>query len=322
MMDILYTKESREYKGNETPEGSYRLDGIDAIGRKTDPGLDGLELIRQVHSPAHIRQVQRISERNGWLAEVQCDRDTFPAAVQAAALAWTAARNGHFACTRPPGHHATPEISKGFCFFNNMAIVTHSLLQEGHRICILDIDGHQGDGTEQIFYASNRVLFISIHQEFVYPNYPAFTSGEEFDPTVKRHGNSIGKGFTYNAPVPAGSGDDVLLEFLQTFVPAIREFAPDYIGISAGFDGYQKDSLLNLKYSQQGYYQLGAAVREIGVKTYGLLEGGYHRDVVECIRALVAGLNGADDPTEQEATLSKEPVLNKFHAYLQLAKEV
>ncbi|HKJ69274.1 MAG TPA: hypothetical protein VKA68_15045, partial [bacterium] len=145
------------------------------------------------------------------------------------------------------------------------------------------------------------------------------SSSQDFDRTVDRHGTGAGEGFTYNVPVPAGSGDDVLLEFLHHFVPRIRRFTPDYIGISAGFDGYRKDSLLNLNYSQQGYYRFGTVVHSLGAKTFGLLEGGYHRDIVACIRALVAGLNGAEDPTDQEATGSGEQVLEKFHTSLQRA---
>lgn len=318
-MDIVYTTESREYKGNEMPEGSYRLEGLAAIGRKVSPASDGLELIRGVHPESHIELVQRAGDRNGWLAEVHCDRDTFPAAVQAAALAWYAATGGHFACTRPPGHHATPGVSKGFCFFNNMAIVTEALRRTGNRICILDIDGHQGDGTEQIFYASDQVFFLSVHQEFVYPNDPYASAAREFDPTADRHGSGPGEGFTRNIPVPPGSGDDVLLEFLRHSVPAIEEFAPDTIGISAGFDGYRKDTLLNLKYSQQGYYRFGSMVHHLGIPTFGLLEGGYHRDVGACIRALVAGLNGDKDPTDQDVTVSEETVLAKFRTYLRRA---
>lgn len=318
-MDIIFTRESREYKGNEMPEGSYRLEGIAAIGRKVNPASDGLELIRGVHPESHIEQVQRTGDRNGWLAEVHCDRDTFPAAVQSAALAWHAATGNHFACTRPPGHHAAPGVSKGFCFFNNMAVVTEALRQAGNRVCILDIDGHQGDGTEQIFYASDQVFFLSIHQEFVYPNYPNTSATQEVDPAVDRHGSGPGEGFTCNVPVPLGSGDDVLLEFLHHFQPAIEEFAPDVIGISAGFDGYRKDALLNLQYSQQGYYRFGTLVHHLGLPAFGLLEGGYHRDVVACIRALVAGLNGEADPTDQDATASEEKVLAKFRTSLRHA---
>lgn len=319
-MDIIYTREAIEYKGNEMPEGKYRLEGIHQVGRKVDPDVDGLSKVRLIHSEEHIRQVQKAGERSAFLAEVHTDGETFQAAVRSAGLAWYAARRGHFACTRPPGHHATTGISKGFCFFNNMAIVTRALLNMGHKVCILDIDGHQGDGTEQIYYDSDEVLFFSIHQEFVYPYYgQGYHTGNDYDRTVDRHGKNAGEGFTCNIPVPAKSGDDVLLGFLKHYLPRIREFGPDYIGISAGFDGYQKDALLNLNYSQHGYYKFGQAVEDLGAETFAVLEGGYHRDVVECTHALVNGLNNKEYPSDQERTSSSEEILSRFNDYLKRA---
>lgn len=322
-MDMVFTREAIEYKGNDIPEGKYRLEGINQVGRKVDPDIDGLALIKRIHTEEHVRQVERSGEGHAFLAEVHTDGDTFQAAVRSAALAWYAAQGGHFACTRPPGHHATAGISKGFCFFNNMAIATSALLREGHKVCILDIDGHQGDGTEHIFYDSDDVLFFSIHQEFVYPFYgQGYHTGTEYDRTVDRHGKGAGEGFTYNIPVPAKSGDDVLVGFLKHYQSRITEFSPDYIGISAGFDGYQKDALLNLNYSQRGYYEFGKVVQNFGADTFAVLEGGYHRDVVECIYALVSGLNNTDYPSEQESTSSSQAILSRFNDYLERAESV
>ncbi len=119
--------------------------------------------------------------------------------------------------------------------------------------------------------------------------------------------------------MPAKSGDDVLLGFLKHYLPRIREFGPDYIGISAGFDGYQKDALLNLNYSRHGYYKFGQAVEDLGAETFAVLEGGYHRDVVECIHALVNGLNNKEYPSDQERTSSSEEILSRFNDYLKRA---
>ncbi len=322
-MDILYTREAIEYKGNEIPEGKYRLEGINQIGRKVNPDIDGLSLIKLIHTEEHIRQVKKAGERNAFLAEVHTDGDTLQAAIRSAALAWYAAQGGHFACTRPPGHHATATISKGFCFFNNMAIVTKALLNEGHKVCILDIDGHQGDGTEYIYYGSDQVLFFSIHQEFVYPFYgQGYHAGTDYDRTVDRHGKDSGEGFTYNIPVPAKSGDDVLLGFLNHYIDRITEFGPDYIGVSAGVDGYQKDTLLSLNYSQRGYYEFGKVVQDLGGNTFVLLEGGYHQDVVPCIQALVCGLNNTEYPSDQDSTSSSHAILSEFNAYLNRADSV
>ncbi len=319
-MDILFNQIAQWYKGNDFPEGPYRLEGIGKFGRRANPEIDGRALIALVHPGDHVRYVERSGENSRFLAEVHTDSETFSAAVNSVKLAWSAAQHGNFSCTRPPGHHATPGISKGFCFFNNMAIVAQALVNEGKRVCIIDIDGHHGDGTEQIFYASDQVLFFSIHQEFVYPYFAGgYHSGNTFDSTVYRHGEGAGEGFTWNLPVPAKSGDDVLIQFILRILPKIKEFTPEIIGISAGFDGYFKDGLLNLSYTQHGYYEAGKIIGDMDIKTFALLEGGYHRDVMECIHAFTSGFNCIGYPSDQETAVSEDDVLLRFQSYLEQA---
>jgi len=319
-MDILFNQVARQYKGNDFPEGSYRLEGIGKIGRRVNPEIDGRALVELVHTGDHVRYVEKSGENSRYLAEVHTDSETFSSAINSVKLAWIASQNGDFACTRPPGHHASASRSKGFCFFNNMAIVSQALVNEGKRVCIIDIDGHHGDGTEQIFYDTDQVLFISIHQEFVYPYFSGgYHSGNTYDSTVYRHGEGVGAGFTWNLPVPARSGDDVLTQFIWHIQPKIKEFAPDAIGVSAGFDGYFKDGLLNLSYSQSGYYDVGKIIGNHGIKTFALLEGGYHRDLAGCIHAFTSGFNQNAYLADQEPITSENDVLSRFQNYLQAA---
>jgi len=318
-MDVIYTQSAVDYKGNGIPEGKYRLEDIGRIGRKIGLQERDNDVPNLIHTGSHIRDVQAAGREHRFLAEVPTDGDTFEAAIISANLACRAAARNHFACTRPPGHHATGTVSKGFCFFNNMAIATQSLLNQNRRVCILDIDAHQGDGTEQIFYDTDQVLFFSVHEEFVYPYVSMeMDPAAEYDLTIKRRGSDSGEGFTYNVPVPSKCGDDIFLDIFRHFRATIIDYRPDIIGISAGFDGYFRDSLLNLNWTQSGYHQFGRLLYEMGIPVFGVLEGGYHRDVVACISALVAGVNGDPNPSDQDGSTSDNDLWDRYQEYINL----
>ena len=132
--------------------------------------------------------------------------------------------------------------------FNNIAIACQKLVNEGKKIAIIDIDGHFGDGTCYYFYNSDKVLYCSIHQ------YPAFP-GKGFCDEI---GEGRGKGFSVNVPLPPGSGDDLFLKSISTIIiPIVEQFKPDHIGVSAGFDAYHLDPLLNLNISSNSFFKIG-----------------------------------------------------------------
>lgn len=318
-MDIIYTKSSLKYPGNSFPEGPYRLEHIAEIAQEISPTPIDETFIQIIHSENLLQQIQTAGNVRDVLAEVAVDNQTFSYASDAVSLAWKSVQESAFGCTRPPGHHATAEVAKGFCFLNNMAIVTQKLVSQGKKVCILDFDGHQGDGTEAIFYENDQVLFFSIHQEYAYPYYYlGYSTGRGYDITVDRTGTGVGKGWTFNTPAARDSSDDILLEWLSHFTPVIEKFKPDVIGISAGFDGYEKDALLNLRYTQAGYYHFGQQVRALNTPVFGLLEGGYHHDIPECISALVAGINNEDLPKKTTGLgVSSPDVLERFRFYLE-----
>ncbi len=316
-MDIVYTKQAVEYKGNEFPEGKYRLEGIGQAGVQINPEKAGGDYIASVHQENHISQVRQAGENNRLLAEVATDSDTFPSASGAVSLARYAAKNSDFAAGRPPGHHANENTSKGFCFFNNIAVVAKHLLNQGKKVCIIDIDGHQGDGTEEIFYEDGNVLFLSIHQEFAYPyHYLGYRTDKGYDVTVDRHGKGAGDGCIYNVPVPKFAGDDILTEILYKFESVVHQFSPDIIGVSAGFDGYTNDALLDLNYSKRGVYETGKIIGSYEVPLFAILEGGYHHQVVDCIQSFVAGVNNHDYPADEDSTKSEQNVYETFLNYL------
>ncbi|MCG9127590.1 histone deacetylase [Candidatus Poribacteria bacterium] len=181
-------------------------------------------------------------------------------------------KNG-FAMVRPPGHHATPGQSMGFCLFNNIAI-TARYLQREHgigRVAIVDWDVHHGNGTQDIFYEDETVFFFSIHQSPIYPG-----TGAKSD-----KGGGKAYGTTLNVPVPPGSGDDdYIIIFQDVLIPALRDYAPEVILISAGFDAHYLDPLGNIDITAQGFARLTDMIIEIADETasgriISALEGGY-----------------------------------------------
>jgi acetoin utilization deacetylase AcuC-like enzyme len=217
------------------------------------------------------------------LAEVYLGPESYEAACSAAGLTILAAEQGDFAVVRPPGHHAKPERADGFCLFNNIAIAAQKLVNEGKKVFILDIDGHHGDGTQNIFYRSDRVFFCSVHQQFAYP-----WTGES-----NETGEGDGKGFTLNFPLQAGSGDKQLLEAVDAAIERAAAYKPDVVGVSAGFDGYHEDRLLGLQYTLAGYLECGKRLGQSFDHIFAVLEGGYHLDIRKCVEHFIEGVNSA-----------------------------
>ena len=178
-----------------------------------------------------------------------------------------------FAMVRPPGHHATPGQSMGFCLFNNIA-VTARYLQREHgvgKVAIVDWDVHHGNGTQDIFYEDESVFFFSIHQS---PLYPGTGSSNE-------KGSGKAHGTTLNVPMPPESGDDEYITvFEDVLMPALQEFSPEFILISAGFDAHYLDPLAHINLTAEGFASLTDLVLNVAddiasSNVVSALEGGY-----------------------------------------------
>jgi acetoin utilization deacetylase AcuC-like enzyme len=195
------------------------------------------------------------------------------AGIKAADMIVKGEINSAFALVRPPGHHATQDRGMGFCVFNNVAIVARYLQQHLNfkRILIVDFDVHHGNGTQDIFYTDDTVFYFSIHQ---HPFYPGTGRPNET-------GAGQGEGHTLNIDLAAGSGDDDLIKGINNQLkPAMDQFKPDFVLVSAGFDAYQGDILGQLNYTNHGYKEAAMTLNNIA-KDYSnghiiyMLEGGY-----------------------------------------------
>ncbi|HHM24106.1 MAG TPA: histone deacetylase, partial [Bacteroidetes bacterium] len=182
------------------------------------------------------------------------------------------------------------ERGMGFCIFNNVAVLAR-YLQKRHgieRVAIVDWDVHHGNGTQEAFYEDPTVFYFSIHQ---FPHYPG--SGSESE-----RGAGPGEGFTLNVPLAAGAGDREYLDaFKEKLVPALEEFRPQFVLISAGFDAHRDDPLSGMQVTEKGFRQMtelvaGIANRHASGRIISMLEGGYNlealpRSVEAHIRALL-----------------------------------
>lgn len=255
------------------------------------------------HTRDYIRRVLEISVKLGAGDAGQgarMTRGSYEIALLAAGGAMAAVDgvlNGRvsncYALVRPPGHHAVADKGMGFCIFNNVAIAAlHALRRNGaERILIVDWDVHHGNGTQQAFYEDKRVLFISLHQEGLYPP----DSG-----LIEQVGEGAGEGFTVNLPLPAGTGDaGYLAAFERVVVPIAKQFAPDLLLVSSGLDASRADPLGRMVVSVEGFRRMTRAMKEVagdfsGGRLVVLHEGGYSQSYAPfCGLAITEELAGS-----------------------------
>jgi acetoin utilization deacetylase AcuC-like enzyme len=205
-------------------------------------------------------------------------RGTYAAARASVDVALTAADHVlsgdpvAYGLCRPPGHHAARNAYGGYCFFNNAAVVAHHITAgTGSKVAVLDVDYHHGNGTQQIFYDRDDVQFVSLHGD---PDraYPYLTGFRD------ERGAGAGKGTTSNYPLAARTEDDEYLGALSAACAEVAAFGADVVVVSLGLDTYYDDPISDLAVTPDGFESSGAMIRELGLPTVVLQEGGYATD--------------------------------------------
>ena len=183
-----------------------------------------------------------------------------------------------FSLIRPPGHHATQNHAMGFCYFNSIAIAALEALASGvKRVAVFDFDVHHGNGTEAILVNKPNVAFASIHQHPCYPG----TGIEDV-------GNNC-----FNFPVAPRTPRDAYRKVLTKALERVKEFKPELIGVSAGFDCYARDPLAQETLEDEDFHWLGESLRKTNIPFFSVLEGGYSSHLPELIFAYLKGVTGS-----------------------------
>jgi len=250
---------------------------------------DTAEWICHVHDRDYHDWVKQVCEGGGGLLDLgdtpvsTRSYDAALASVDAALTAADAIMAGRidnaFSAMRPPGHHALPSQAMGFCIFGNLAILVR-YLQKKHgvgRIAIVDFDVHHGNGTQHVFWRDPDVFFASLHQ---FPLFPGSGAAHE-------QGDGPGMGATLNVPIsPGTSEEDYLAAFEANVLPAVDDFRPEFLIVSAGFDGHVADPIAQLCLTEEGYAGMTRDLKKLADhscrgRLISSLEGGYNLQALE-----------------------------------------
>ena len=286
--------------------------------------------LQLVHSSCYIRMIKELCKKGGGTlddeTETVVSRESFTVACLAAGGAIKAVRlvmegtlRNAFVLSRPPGHHAISNHAFGFCIFNNVALAAKHLIDKFllKRILILDLDAHHGNGTQEIFYDTDKVLYISLHED------PSEFPRSGF---IHEVGEGKGLGYTVNVPLPFGTTDPTYWKTIKAIVmPIIQQYRPEFILVSAGFDGYFRDNIGELSLSAHIYPKVFQAVINLAHafsrdRMVSVLEGGYHyrfmRKIIPRIISLMAGVEAkirdVRPPFNMEAHKMTEKIIEEI----------
>lgn len=285
--------------GEEHPESHRRINWIKEGLSKANlfkvlslekPRKLAEEVLYNFHTPEYISRLKALADTGGgfWDEDTFVNTDSFHVAKRAVDAVFTALSlvvDGQYekslALVRPPGHHASSCRAKGFCLLNNLAVALKELQKKSslrdsaddqlERIMLIDWDAHHGNGLQEAFYEDNNVLYISIHQDGIFP-YTGWTTD---------NGQGMGEGYNINIPVPRYTGDaGYYYLFQQLILPMAHEFKPQLVVVAAGFDSHFADPMSTLELTAQGYGKITAMLKDIANqyakgKMVFVLEGGY-----------------------------------------------
>ena len=241
--------------------------------------IKGDEIIQRAHDLAHVHQV---ADPPG---PFDGDTPDYPGidaharrSVGGALHALKLARAGksNFSLLRPPGHHAMRDLAMGFCYLNSIAIAVLAARAAGvKKVAVFDFDVHHGNGTEAILHKHDGCAFFSIHQHPAYPG----TGTKSFDNC-------------HNYTVPPGTTNADWRKNATRALADLKNFKPDLIAVSAGFDAYKRDPLCQQKLEVEDFHWVGKALRQLDVPLLSALEGGYSNDLPRLILAYLKGIGG------------------------------
>jgi acetoin utilization deacetylase AcuC-like enzyme len=334
----------RHNPGRGHPESARRLRAIVRELKKSKlQGLGNWQFVKPekaqlkdvelVHGIEYIEFVENLCKSGGDLLDVEghtvASPESFDVALYAVGGTLKAVnlvmkgkfRNG-FALVRPPGHHAGKYSACGFCIFNNIAIAAEYLLKEFNlkRILILDIDSHHGNGTQEIFYETNKVLYVSLHED------PREFPRKGFMDEI---GEGEGLGYNVNVPLPFGTGDRIYLKAINDIVkPIIKQYKPQFMLVSAGLDGHYADPVGNLSLSALCYEEVYETIFNVASEMCGgklvlALEGGYSlRFIGKLAVAAVAKMIGSIYSMEDKIPTIKTHVKEQGEKVIKQVKQV
>jgi len=262
-MKIIFSEKCLEYSwpGHiERPERIRKALGLLRQYEFLEPKPASQQDLLSVHSREYVDLIKNAKAGSYLDGDTPAPPNIYEYALLSAGAALLAAQENGFSLMRPPGHHAGRNgralgvATLGFCYFNNIAIAIKKL---DSPTLILDIDGHHGNGTQEIFQGDPKVSFISLHRHPTYPG-TGLTS----------QGNCL------NFPLPYSAGDSLYLKTLEQALSQVGMTNVEVVGISAGFDAHQGD-LASLGLTYEGYREIGRKVGALGKPVFGVLEGGY-----------------------------------------------
>lgn len=247
--------------------------------RWAEPAEVSDEVLLRGHTAAHLERMRQEGDFDAdtpWHPDIEGHaRRGVGAAVRAMELARTG--EPAFALMRPPGHHAERHRAMGFCYYGSMALAVLEARARGvGRVAVFDFDVHHGNGTQDILAGAPGTAFVSVHQGDAYP------------------GTGVGDvgGNCFNFPVAGGMPRKDWLAAMERALARVAEVRPELLGVSAGFDAYEKDPLADGRLVREDFQWLGSRIRALGIPHFSLLEGGYSLDLPDLVQLYLLGLEG------------------------------
>ena len=285
---LIYTKSSLDHDtGDSHPENKFRIQSIlDRLKINKNLNLewsepDNIDIssLKKTHDNNYIQKVKRAFPNKGHVfldgdtvlspGSKNASYDAVKSMISAVEMVHNKKLKNAFCAVRPPGHHAEFNKAMGFCIFNNIAVGANYLIEKYKykKIAIIDFDVHHGNGTQNLFFSNKKVLYISTHQ---YPHFPGTGSSSE----KGRYNNIL------NIPLLSGTNSREYFNAYEYVLKKIKDFRPEFLLFSAGFDAHKDDPLAQFLLSSKDFYEitkktLTATNKFTGGKVISILEGGY-----------------------------------------------